>query len=585
MLEFNTLVDVLCHRAQTQDDKSAFTFLNSELEPVQHLSFKTLRQQAARYAQALIEAGALNDGAQARALLVFSPGLDFVAAFFGCLMAGVVAIPVTAPRKNASWERLALVVSDSSAGFVLGEKEIFDDLDRRGAGCLTSLSWITPEHAADVDPAVFYGPVVKPGNLAMLQYTSGSTGQPRGVMLSHRQLMANSRAIAHAVNPTVSDIGMIWLPPHHDMGLIGGILQPVYVGIHCYLMSPSAFLQRPVRWLEAVSRYRATITAAPNFAYDLCVRRVSDEQLAQIDLSSVKVLLNGAEPIHAPTLAEFSRKFVKCGFAAEALMPCYGLAEATLLVSSRLRGQGLRQQAFSRSGLSVGAMMPAKENDPAVQLLVSAGRVDPDIDLLIVDPLSRVPCISGQVGEIWLRGETVGLGYWNNESATRETFAAMLGKSWHSTAADDNRPWLRTGDLGALHDQELWVTGRVKDVIIIRGQNHYPQDIENTVLQAHEALWQSMAVAFSVQLEDAEGLVVVVEVHRHVPPALLNDIENKVRAAVSLHHQLTLHRITFVRQASLPKTTSGKVQRRLTRSCWHHDTLNIVQRQSCRTEA
>jgi acyl-CoA synthetase (AMP-forming)/AMP-acid ligase II len=363
-------------------------------------------------------------------------------------------------------------------------------------------------------------------------------------------------------------VGVIWLPPYHDMGLIGGLLQPIYSGFPVHLMSPVTFLQRPIRWLEAISKHRGTISAAPNFAYELCVKRIRPEQLAALDLSSWQVAANGAEPIRADTLRQFSETFATAGFDARAFFPCFGMAETTLYVTGAPLFTGVHTMQASREALAIGAVTSSAANADSIEL-VSSGRPDEEVEVRIVNPQSEQECEAGEVGEIWVSGETVAAGYWERPQETADTFQARLPGS--------DRTWLRTGDLGSLVDGELYVTGRIKDLIIIRGQNHYPHDIEATVCGLHPALRPQGAAAFSITTADGEQLGLVLEVERSHAGSDLAPVEAIVRDAVSRQHQLQIDRLAFVRHGSIPKTSSGKIQRYLTRQRLLAGEMSLIE--------
>jgi acyl-CoA synthetase (AMP-forming)/AMP-acid ligase II len=410
-------------------------------------------------------------------------------------------------------------------------------------------------------------PDISADTLAVLQYTSGSTGQPKGVQLHHRHLLLNSQMLARAMGCGRDSVGVIWIPPYHDMGLIGGVLQPMYSGFPVHLMSPATFLQRPVRWLEAISRYRGTISVAPNFAYEQCVRRIRPEQLAKLDLSSWQVAGNGAEPVRADTLRAFSRTFAPAGFNTRAFFPCYGMAEATLYATGGPVFRGARVLQASRQALNHGQIVAPTGSD-AIDL-VSCGAVAPEVQVRIVDPASGRECRSGEVGEIWLAGDSIAAGYWEQPEATIETFLARLPGS--------ARHWLRSGDLGSLVDGELYVTGRLKDLIIVRGQNHYPHDIEATIDGIHPALRAHGGAAFGVEHEGCEQLAVVLELERNVPAGDVAGIAALVRDVVSRQHQLHIDRLAFVRPGGIPRTSSGKVQRYLTRQRLLQGALPFIE--------
>ncbi|MBX7168198.1 MAG: amino acid adenylation domain-containing protein [Pirellulales bacterium] len=550
------LVDVLRGYAGERGDDLAYLFLADGETDERRLSFAELDRRARAIATLLRNCGAQGE----RVLLIYEPGLEYISALYGCLYAGAVAVPaypLEPLRINRELPRLEAIVCDAMARYVLTSTEIlgwaeqllrqtghFDAvLATEGLDLATADDWRMPHLTADT--------------LAILQYTSGSTGTPRGVMLGHGNLMQNLAALDQLDGPGAR--GVCWLPPYHDMGLIGGILMPAYRGRSMVLMSPLSFVQRPARWLQAISRYRGTSSASPNFGYELCTRRVSEEDCADLDLSCWSLACNGAEPVRAETLDRFYQKFAPYGLRRETSYPCYGMAEATLVISGGRRDGAPVVRPFSAAGLERRVACPPTAGDEPVRMLVGNGCVIPDHTLRIVDPASQQVLPDGQIGEIWVQGPSIAQGYWNRPEETHATFRACLHDA-HG-AATNVGPFLRTGDLGFLSDGELFITGRLKDLIIIAGRNHYPQDIEHTVQRAHDALKPDAGAAFSVEQDGAERLVVVQEVAR--PKKIdLDEVLAAARSAVLAAHDLQPAAIVLIQAQRLPKTTSGKVQRR-----------------------
>jgi acyl-CoA synthetase (AMP-forming)/AMP-acid ligase II len=497
-----TLIELLDQRAHHLPDQLAYTFLLDGETSEVHLTYRELRRRARAIAAALRFAGAKGE----RALLLFPPGLEFIEGFFGCLYAGVVAVPAYPPhfaKLNRSLPRLQAIIADAQATLVLTTSSILEraKLIFTQASDLKTLNWLATDKVVSGIDEHWRTEKVTGGDLAFLQYTSGSTGHPRGVMLTHANLLHNASLIFHVFEHTETDSYVSWLPMFHDMGLMVGVLQPLYAGIRSVVMSPAAFLQRPARWLEAISRYRATTSGGPNFAYDLCARKITADDAAALDLSSWSVAFNGAEPVRAETLDRFTARFEPCGFRREAFYPCYGLAEATLIVTGG-----------RKASLPVSKRMEAtepSESDTKSKLMVGCGNELPGERVIIVDPRSLTELKAGQVGEIWVSGPSVSGGYWNRPEETRETFNAYL--SGHLSGAARG-PFLRTEDLGFIEDGELYITGRIKDLIIIRGLNHYPQDIEWTVERCHTALRAGCSAAFTIEVGGEERLVIVQEV-------------------------------------------------------------------------
>ena len=554
-------VRLLQDRAERTPSGLAFAMEDGAAGRETRISYAQLHAAACRVASALTARALAGE----RVLLMLQPGADYVAGLFGCWYAGATAVPVYAPRQNASSDRVRHIAGDCQAAAILSTAPALDTL---GGGFLPGGHRIAIEAIPADAHALWRMPRIDGDTLAALQYTSGSTGHPKGVRLRHRHLMENSRIISAAMRTTPETVGVVWVPPYHDMGLIGGLLQPLYGGFPVHLMSPAAFLQRPLRWLEAITRHQATLSAAPNFAFDLCVRRARPEDLSRLDLSCWQVAANGAEPIRAETMRRFAATFAPAGFDARAFFPCFGMAEATLLVTGARPFEGAVTCAFDRAALSAGRLASAAGTHTAVEL-VSSGRVAPGVQVAIVDPATSRCRAPGEVGEVWVSGATVADGYWGRLDATREVFEARLPGS--------GAAWLRTGDLGALQDGELYVTGRIKDLIVIRGQNHHPQDIEATALASHPALLRPLgAAAFGIDTADGEALGLVLELDRGWRASDLEAVRLAVLEAVSREHQLQVATLVLVRPHAIPKTSSGKVQRSLTRQRWRAGELDAL---------
>ena len=561
-----TLVHLVRHRAACQPDDIAFTFLvDGENEQIQLTNAELDRQARAigAWLQSLDLVGE-------RALLLYPPGLEFVAAFFGCLYAGVTAVPVYPPRRNRSLARIQAIADDAQARVALTTDVVVRLMQPliHETPHLEALTWLTTDHVPASMEERWQFPDVHTDTLAFLQYTSGSTGAPKGVMLNHGNLLHNSALIAYAFEHTRSGVGVFWLPSYHDMGLIGGILQPLYVGRPNILMSPVAFLQKPYRWLSAITRFGATTSGGPNFAYDLCVRKVTPEQKATLDLSTWQVAFNGAEPVRADTIERFCEAFAPCGFRREAFYPCFGMAEATLIVSGGFVKKPPVIRWYQAAALGQDRVVPAEPHDPAARALVGCGNNLPDQEIVIVDPETRTRCPAGRVGEIWVRGPSIALGYWNQPEATEATFRAYLADTGQG-------PYLRTGDLGFLDDGELFITGRIKDLIIFRGVNIYPQDIEQTAEKSHPSLLPNAGAAFTVEADGRQRLVLVQEVERR-RKGNFEEVFDAIRRAVSREHELPLDAIVLVHANSIPKTSSGKIQRHACRNGYLEGSLRVV---------
>ncbi len=535
-LQPSNITELLRHQAERSPEKTAFRFLSFKEAGEETLSYGELDRRARAIAARLQAIGAQG----ARVLVLHPPGLDYVSALYGCLKAGAVAVPAFPPGTSRRGARLKTLVADSGATLALTSAEILQGLGPalQEEPALGALRWLASEDlVVDSDPSDWKEIPTDPASLALLQFTSGSTSAPRGVMLSHGNILQNCAAIAELLEAGPGSKGVSWLPPYHDMGLIGMLLQPVYSGGEAILMSPLAFLRNPHRWLQAISDHGAEVSAGPNFAYELCVRRITLKQKERLDLSSWRIAFNGAERVRPQTLERFAAAFAPCGFRKGALRPCYGLAEATLCVTAARPGP-----------------VPVREPDEG-RAVAGCGRPVAGTEVRIVDPETLRPCPPGTTGEIWVAGESVAQGYWNNPGLTRETFQGRL-------AGEEGRAFLRTGDLGFLHDGELFVTGRIKDLIILAGENHYPEDIEFAVQGAHPLQRPDACIAFSVDLDGQEQLVVAAEVSR-TKEGQEKEIAAAIRERAARELELQIHTVALLRPGGLPRTTSGKLQRRL----------------------
>jgi len=571
---FLTLVDLLQGRAKDQPDHLAYTFLQDGETETGQLTYRDLDQQARGIATQLQSLNA----ASSRVLLIYPPGLEFIAAFFGCLYAGAIAVPAYPPRRNQNMSRLRAILTSSQATLALTTATVMATIEERfeEETDFAQLQWLATDAVDPALAATWQLPGVGPDSLAFLQYTSGSTGTPKGVMVSHRNVLHNSALIHHCFADTPDSRGVSWLPPYHDMGLIGGILQPLYVGAPMALMPPLAFLQKPLRWLQAISKFRATTSGGPNFAFDLCAQKVKPEQLEQLDLSSWQVAFTGAEPIRSTTLERFAETFKACGFRESAFLTCYGMAETTLIVSGGVRAvapiiHAVDAAALERNQIQVGQSDRPGTRTSETRTIVGCGRNLPESQIIIVDPESLTPCPATQVGEVWVAGASVAQGYWNQPEQTQATFHAYLSDT-------EEGPFLRTGDLGFLLDGELFITGRLKDLMIIRGQNHYPQDIELTVEQSHPALRAGSGAAFTVEIKGEERLVIVQEVERSYLRKLnVKEAVSSIRQAIAAQHGLQVYATVLVKTGSIPKTSSGKIQRYACQSQFLNGMLNVVE--------
>ena len=583
--EFSTLVEILRWRAIQQPEQRTYTYLVDGEAEGDALTYAALDCQA-RSIGALLQSYRASGE---RALLLYPAGLEFIAAFFGCLYAGMIAVPLPPPnpaQPQRTLPRLRAIISDAQPSVVLTTSAILSNMEGliAQASGLQKLLWLATDKVAGSLAQEWRDPGATRDTLALLQYTSGSTAEPKGVMISHGNLLHNSAYINRVFALVPDSVTVTWLPAFHDMGLTNGIIQPVYKGRPCFLMPPVSFLMRPIRWLQAISRYKATISGGPNFAYELCTRRITPEQRRTLDLSSWDVAYNGAEPVRADTMKRFAETFASCGFRPSAFHPCYGLAEATLLVS----GASLRDEMFRRihvAGLEQNRVVEASEQHQNMRTLVSSGHAMLDTKIVIVHPESLTACAPHEVGEIWVSGPSVTQGYWNRPEETELTCRAYLKDTGEG-------PYLRTGDLGFIRDGELFVTGRLKDLIIISGRKLYPHDIELTVERSHPALRPACCAAFSVEGSSEEQLIIAAEIEPRYKPAVPNapdgearahpngrlplDVKAVVRAirrAVAEEHDVRVHTVVLLRAGRVPKTTSGKVQRHACQAAFLKGTL------------
>ncbi len=528
-----TLVALLERHATAEAAQEGYVYLANGEAETERRSFAALHRRACAIAAWLTRLRL----ADRRVLLLLRDGLDFIDALMGCFSAGVIAVPAAVPRRNRSLGTLLAIARDAEVAAILTTGDVRADLKPAFADAAAGVAWLALE-TAEGDGEDWGGRRLPPDALAFLQYTSGSTGTPKGVMVSHANLMHNQAAIRHSMRLSRESRFVSWLPLFHDMGLIGTVMQPLYLGITCVLMPPVAFLQKPVRWLKAISTHRGTVSGGPNFAYDLVVDKTAPEQRGALDLGCWQVAFNGSEPVHAETIERFAAAFAPAGFRRRACYPCYGMAESTLFAAGATQGE---EPAVVPRGVA-----------PA---LVGCGRPAPGAGLVIVDPLSRRALPEGKTGEIWLSGASVAGGYYNRPEATAESFGARM-------APGNEGPFLRTGDLGFLRDGQLFVTGRLKTLIIVRGRNHHPEDIEATAARANPLLAKSGGVALGIEEGRRAAVAIIHELTRegwrHADPA---SVSADIREAITAEHGLQVSRVLLIRPGSLPRTTSGKVRR------------------------
>ncbi len=586
----STLVGLLRGRALQRPDQRIYTYLvDGEIEGA-NLTFADLDCQARAIGAVLQNYGKRGE----RALLLYPAGLEFISAFFGCLYAEVIAVPLPPPnmaQPQRTLPRLRTIANDAQPILALTTSSILSKVESlfKLAPELQTIRWLATDNVTNSAAEDWRNSQATTDTLALLQYTSGSTAVPRGVMVSHRNLLENSAQISRAFEVTSNTVSVTWLPVFHDMGLMNGIIQPACGGRRCVLMPPQSFLQRPLRWLQAVSHYQAAVSGGPNFAYEMCIRKIACEQREGLDLSNWKVAYNGAEPVRADTLKRFAETFASCGFHPKFFYPCYGLAEATLIVSGGIVGDEPVLCTAEVAALEHNGIAEASDAEPNVRTLVGCGSAMSGTRIVVAHPESMTACAPDEVGEIWVSSPSVTQGYWNRPEETQRTFNAYLADTGEG-------PFLRTGDLGFLRDGQLFVTGRLKDLIIISGRNLYPHDIESTVEKSDAAVRSGGCVAFSVDIADDERLIVAAEIERRYQlaahnrdcesrdvsngngqngrsPADLDAVSRNIRRAVAEEHDVRVHEVVLLKAGSIPRTPSGKLQRRVCEARFRNGTL------------
>ena len=564
----STLVEVLKLRSEKYPEKTAYVYLKDGEEEAEQFSYLSLYEKVLQLASRIQNVTEQGD----RVLLIYNPGLDYVVAFFACLFAGVVAVPVYPPRKNRSFERLDAILNDAKSSLILTTSNIASGLEKNQAdeSKLLTTPRIISDRETDIDSLDYKEIAISENSIAYLQYTSGSTGTPKGVMVTHKNIIYNLQDLDATYEHNENSVMVTWLPIFHDLGLIYGLLQPLYNGFPCYLMAPASFIQRPVRWLEAISKYKATHSPAPNFAYALCCKNTTTDQIKDLDLSSLEMVMIGTEPVRVETIREFSEIYKQYGFKPEAFTPAYGLAESTLKVSTIHKNKPVTFLSVNSLALENNRVVEMNDGEEGSQYFAGHGSYVLDTKIIIVDPETMELAKPGCIGEIWIGGPTCALGYWEREKETEEVFKAYLKDT-------GDGPFLRTGDLGFYHKEELFITGRLKDLIIIRGLNHYPQDIETTAEKSHPALKQDGGAAFSIEVDGKEQLVIINEVNRgHLSTLNQEEVFAAIRKQVSINHELQVYAISLLMPASLPKTSSGKIQRKACNEAFVSNTLTAV---------
>ncbi|MBE9572637.1 MAG: AMP-binding protein, partial [Proteobacteria bacterium] len=568
--QYSPIVELIRERAVRHPNRLAFTFLEEGEMEAACLTYEALDLEAKTIASYLQhECAPMIE----RALLLYPQGLEFITSFFGCLYAGIIAVPVNfldPTRFVRNILRFQTIVEDAQANIVLTTSELMQNVRDvfEITPDLKSLKWVATDK---INQGKEWRPVgINLESVAFLQYTSGSTSVPKGIMISHHNLLDNCYLFQQTAGNTPDGCMVNWVPHFHDMGLIMCIVQTVFAGMHCVHMSPLAFIQRPYRWLKAISDYGGTISCAPNFAYELCMTKIGRNQLSTLDLSSWEVALNAAEPIFYDTMKRFTEMFSPCGFKYNAFFPAWGLAEATVLITTSSRMKGPIVQKVDKDSLYSGKVVPVPADAKEGQYVVGCGRPLSGQKVIIVNPNSRKLCGPDKVGEIWAQcGDSMPQGYWNRPEATEETYGGYLVDTGEG-------PFLKTGDLGFIKDGEIFFTSRMKDLIIIRGANHYPQDIELTVQRSHPDLRPGNGAAFSFQVGKEERLVIVSELRKDCPDIDTKEIIRNIRQEVSEEHDVRPYAIVLIKAGTILKTSSGKTQRQSCKASFLEGKLKVV---------
>lgn len=587
----SNIVEILQRRAISQGEDTAYIFLKDGENKEIRLTYRELDLKAKAIALQLQQVVA--PGSRALLVYPYSAGLEFITAFFGCLYASVIAVPCHPPKNRLTTLEVQTRIRSAGAEVILTDSSSFGKLKTQlsewgndSLHCLNTdkirqniaNSWLKFDLSDDT--------------LAFLQYTSGSTGEPKGVMITHGCLMHNQEMLKQAFGHTQDLVGVGWLPLFHDMGLIGNVIQPIYMGAYCVMMSPVSFVQKPIRWLRAISKYQATTSGAPNFAYDLLCDRITPQQVQDLDLSSWEVAFCGAEPVQTSTIEEFSRKFANCGFKSTAFYPCYGMAEATLMITGGDKAKSPTVRYLDKLALEQNQVVIVKQSQPGTPIdgakakaFISAGYPWLDGKIVIADPDALTECQPAQIGEIWYSSSSVGKGYWKLPEKTRQAFDGSLNdhgetRSLQTTSFGSanlsSDKYLRTGDLGFISDGELYITGRLNDVLVFWGLNHYPQHIEQTIEQCHPGLKANCGAALSVKVDGKARLVIVIEIERtHRKSLVMDQVVESIRWRIFQQHFIDIYGIVLLQPGRMPKTSSGKVQRSACKAKLLEDSLDV----------
>ncbi|MCG7563248.1 fatty acyl-AMP ligase [Pseudoalteromonas sp. McH1-42] len=566
-----TFVDILTKRASKNADDTALVFLQDGEQQQTPMTYRMLHDQAQQFACGLRAQVARDD----RVILLFQSSYEFAVAFLGCMYAGVISIPLPIPgRRKSEWTRMQSIVENADCKLIVSIEKLLPRLHKHEATHFESTlgKYVSYETLASHPERSDFIPVVTQGSdIAFLQYTSGSTGAPKGVALTHDNLIENQLLLKKGFRNYGNSVYLSWLPLFHDMGLIGNFMQAIYIAQPFIFMAPNAFLQKPYRWLKAISDYRVRVSGAPNFAYQLCVDKITDSELETLDLSSWEVAFNGAEPVRASTLKQFAERFKRCGFKADALYPCYGTAESTLIISGAIEASEPVLLHADRSSYEQGRIVPLQTQNEESIVLVASGTPLIENSIAIVCPDTQTKHDELHIGEIWLTSPCNAPGYWANQNASTRAFKNRLANS------SDERDFLNTGDLGFLYQGNIYITGRSKDLLIFNGRNIYPQDIEACSELAHAALKPGRCAATSLYKDDKERLVLVHELNRlHARESDYNEVFEAIRIAVYKEFAIPVHAIALVSPSSVPMTSSGKIRRQSCKSQFIEQQLDLV---------
>lgn len=561
------MVSLLLKNAAKFEDKALYIFLDDGVNESLRLSYREVVTKAQAVAAELQKQGKKGD----HILLLFPAGIEFVISLYACFLSGMVAIPAYPPRRKKVDPRFLSILQDARPSTILATRQIHNDLEKLdldGAG-LNDINLLVYESIREDQFGEWKNPQINKDDLLLLQYTSGSTGTPKGIMVSHGNMIHNSECIKRSFGFDENMIVVNWLPNFHDMGLIGNLIQPAYVGGSVVTMTPIRFIQEPLNWLKAITKYKGTCSGAPNFAYDYCAEKISIDKVESLDLSTLNVLYNGSEPVRKQTIERFESHFEKAGFKASQFFPCYGMAETVLIIAG---GDYKAEPVYFKTdaqSLEKNKAIPAIEGKES-RYLTASGYTWMGMSAMIVNPETKLPCQKDEIGEIWAKGGSVTQGYWNKPEATEETYNAYIERT-------DDGPWLRTGDLGFIHEGQLYVSGRLKDLIIIRGSNFFPNDIEHSVENCHKALRKNASAAFSIDIDDEEKLIIIQELERaYMRDFDEDEIFENIRNAVYADHGIQPDIILLTKMGSIKKTSSGKTQRFAMRAVWKNKELDVL---------